>query len=206
MAWVRLTKPRTDKRFRSGMGLLVNVGCGVNGKQGWVNVDSTSLPGVAVVYDCRRRIPLETGSAAAVFTEHLLEHLDYYEEAPVFLRECQRILEPEGVLRIVVPDGRKYLLAYADGGWDQLRSFSPLASNTRGFNTPMEVVNAHFRQGGQHRFSYDFDTLRALLMRCGFEDVRECSFGESQSPLLAIDAADRASESLYVEATIKSSE
>jgi predicted SAM-dependent methyltransferase len=130
-----------------------------------------------------------------------MEHLDYDEEAPMFLAECRRVLEPGGSVRIVVPDGRKYVLAYADGGWDALRSFSPLLEEWHGFRSPMEVVNAHFRQAGQHRFSYDFETLCLLLERSGFEDVRQCAFGESRVAELAIDDAGRASESLYVEAT-----
>lgn len=202
MARVRLTHPRTDPRFRPGMSLLVNIGCGRNGKQGWVNVDSEMAPEVTCIYDCRRRIPLRAGCARAIFTEHLVEHLDYDEEAPVFLAECRRVLQPGGVLRLVVPDGRRYLLAYADGGWDALRDFSPLLEACDGFRTPMEVVNVHFRQGGQHRFSYDFDTLRDLLLRCGFEDVEECGFSQSRLPDLAIDDPGRAGESLYVEATV----
>lgn len=111
------------------------------------------------------------------------------------------MLRPDGVLRVVVPDGRRYLLAYAEGGWAALSAFSPLVDAERfAFSTPMEVVNAHFRQGGQHRFSYDYETLHLLLQRCGFEDIEECSFGESRLGELVIDDAGRASESLYVEA------
>jgi predicted SAM-dependent methyltransferase len=201
MAWVRATHRRTDRRFVAGDAIMLNVGCGRNGKDGWVNVDSATAPGVTCIYDCRRRIPLRTGTAKVLFTEHLVEHLDYAEEAPRFLSECRRVLEPGGVLRIVVPDGRKYLLAYAEGGWGGLMAFSPLlAGEVNGFRTPMEVVNAHFRQAGQHRFSYDFDTMRLMLERSGFGEVRESSYGSSRFDGLAIDDERRSSESLYVEA------
>lgn len=202
MMKVRLTNPRTNRRFAEAKELLVNVGCGDKGKDGWVNVDSSKAPGVDCVYDCRRRIPLASGSARAIFTEHLFEHLDYEEEAPKFLAECGRVLQPGGVLRIVVPDGKKYLMAYADGGWEALRAFSPLVSKgDGGFRTQMEVVNAHFRQAGQHRYSYDYQTLHDLLGRCGFEEIEEQAFGVSSLDKLAIDAVERESESLYVEAT-----
>jgi len=203
MAWIRATHPRTDRRFKNSRDLLVNVGCGASGKENWVNVDIVKEPGVTCVYDCRRRIPLPAGSARALFTEHLVEHLDYYEEAPVFFAECHRVLQPGGVLRVIVPDGRKYLLAY-EGGWDALREFSPLARGDEfALETPMEVVNAHFRQGGQHRFSYDFETLHLLLQRCGFEDILERSYQESRLEELAIDAPWHETESLYVEAIRK---
>lgn len=201
MAWIRMTRPRTDRRFRGSSDLLVNVGCGGSGKEHWVNVDCEKAPGVTCVYDCRRRIPLPTGSARAIFTEHLVEHLDYGEEAPVLFDECHRVLQPGGVLRVVVPDGRKYLLAYAEGGRDALRALSPFVRGDKGGGeTAMEVINTHFRQGGQHHFSYDFETLQLLLQRCGFEDIQERGFGSSRLEELAIDAEGHATESLYVEA------
>lgn len=201
MLWIRLTRPRTDRRFTTGMRLLVNVGCGSHGKAHWINVDSAAASGVTCIYDCRRRIPLRTGSARGIFTEHFVEHLDYEEEAPVFLKECRRVLEPGGVLRVVVPDGRKYLLGYAQGDWEALREFSPLlAAGDGGFQTRMEVVNAHFRQAGQHRYSYDYETLYSLLQRCGFERIDQRAFGKSRLPALAIDEGARSAESLYVEA------
>jgi len=202
MMRARLANPRMDTRFAEAKELLVNVGCGDKGKDGWVNVDSSSAPGVDCVYDCRRRIPLASGSARAIFSEHLLEHLDYEEEAPKFLAECGRVLKPGGVLRLVVPDGKKYLMAYADGGWEAFRAFSPLVSEGgSGFRTQMEIVNAHFRQAGEHRFSYDYETLHHLLARCGFDEIREQAFRESRLDQLAIDAVERESESLYVEGT-----
>lgn len=201
MAWVRLRHPRNDHRFVGASDLLVNVGCGRNGMAGWVNVDSSDAPGVTCIYDCRRRIPLPSRSAKAIFTEHLLEHLDYEEEAPVLLAECRRVLRPGGVIRIVVPDGRKYLTTYLNGGWDEMRSFSPLAANKDpNRQTLMEVVNQHFRQAGQHRFSYDYETLASLLDRSGFHAVAQARFGDSRMKDLAIDSLQRAPESLYVEA------
>jgi len=201
MTWLRLTGRRTDLRFRGASGLLVNVGCGRNGRPGWVNVDSADAPGVTCVYDCRKRIPLPDGVAKAVFTEHLLEHLDYQEEAPVFLAECRRILEPGGVIRVIVPDGRKYLMAYASRDWREMRAFSPLATDREPRTTLMQIVNEHFRQVGQHRYSYDYETLALLLADSGFGAIVEARFGASRMQELAIDSPTRASESLYVEAS-----
>jgi predicted SAM-dependent methyltransferase len=215
MTRLRLTRRGIDARFTDAQDLLVNVGCGPHGLANWVNIDCFPAAGVTCVRDCRIALPLPTGSARGIFTEHFLEHLDYDEEAPRFLAECRRVLKPGGTLRVIVPDGGKYLRAYNDEGWASLRSFSPLidwdaASEDRPmstlreilpFRTKMEVVNFHFRQAGQHRFSYDTETLAGLLAECGFESVRHGTYRDSALPELAIDRDFRAGESLVVEAT-----
>jgi len=111
MIWVRLTRPRRDRRFAGATDLLANLGSGASGKPGSVNVDGSREPGVTCVADLRQTVPLPDGSARAIFTEHLVEHLDYEREVPRFLAECMRVLRPGGVPRVVVPDGEKYLLA-----------------------------------------------------------------------------------------------
>ena len=97
LAWLRLTRRGIDSRFESASDLLVNVGCGPRGLDGWVNIDCVPAPGVTCVRDCRTALPLPSGSARGIFTEHFLEHLDYYEEAPKFLQECRRLLRPGGL-------------------------------------------------------------------------------------------------------------
>ena len=88
--------------------------------------------------------------------------------------------------------------------WDRTCNAVPLSivREVVPFRTRMEVVNFHFRQAGEHRFSYDFETLSRLLEECGFESVVEMPFRKSELPELAIDAEVRAAESLVVEATV----
>jgi predicted SAM-dependent methyltransferase len=199
LAWLRLTRRGIDARFEDGHNLLVNVGCGSLGLDDWVNIDCYPAKGVTCVRDCRTSLPLSDGSARGIFTEHFFEHLDYYDEAPRFLAECRRVLQPGGVLRIIVPDGAKYMRAYFDSGWTAMRTFSPIMSASD-FRTKMEVVNAHFRQGGQHRFSYDYETLSRLLQDNDLTEINERAYRSSSVAELEIDSEERASESLVVEA------
>ena len=189
-------------RFRHARELLVNVGCGPNGLAGWVNIDCGGADGVTLVRDCRKSLALPTDSVRGIFTEHFVEHLDYYDEAPQFFSECLRVLRPHGVIRVIVPDGEKYLNAYCSDGWEQM-SFSPLPrayeSTGSSFRSKMEVVNAHFRQGGQHRFSYDYETLARLLEDVGFVQIEHRAFRSSMLKDLEIDSEVRAAESLVVE-------
>ena len=85
----------------------VNIGCGKNPIQGWINLDVVSHPGV-YFWDCRSGLPFSDGAVAAIYSEHFFEHLDLKSEARPFLRECLRCLQPGGVLRMVVPDAGAY--------------------------------------------------------------------------------------------------
>jgi predicted SAM-dependent methyltransferase len=196
--WVR-------RQYRDRRNLLLNIGCGACGKPGWENVDLCKIPEVNCVYDCRRDLPFADNSAKFIFTEHFFEHIDYAEEAPYFLTECCRVLEPGGVIRIVIPDAEKYMRAYCADGWDEMTRVRPLKADHSDvhygskFQTKMEVVNAVFRQYFEHKYAYDYATLEFLLKRYGFAEVYKMSFGKSLKPELCLDQANRASESLYVE-------
>ncbi len=51
----------------------------------------------------RQGIPFPDRSFDVVYHSHVLEHLSK-SEASKFLKECSRVLRPQGVLRVVVPD------------------------------------------------------------------------------------------------------
>jgi predicted SAM-dependent methyltransferase len=197
---------RVRKSFRDRRNLKVNVGPGMSAKEGWVNIDIFQFPGVNCIYDCRRSLPFADESVAFIFTEHFFEHIEYVEEAPFFLSECHRVLQPNGIIRMIVPDVEKYVRAYCKDGWEDLTEVRPLKPDHTDvhfgsrFQTKMEVLNAVFRQHFEHKFAYDFPTLELSLKRAGFTDIRRQAFGTSLSPDLCIDNPTRVSESLYVEA------
>ncbi len=203
---VRFRSKRRRRRFESMRDILLNVGCGRAGREGWVNLDGTNGDTVNCVWDARRSLPFADRSVRGLFCEHFLEHLEYTREVPLFLNECRRVMQAGAVARFIVPDAGRYLRAYAAGGWDQLAALRPLTGEHRdhwfghAYHTPMELVNVVFRQGVEHQFAWDEDTLRHALSACGFESVKPRRFGESADPRLLIDTPERAGESLYVEA------
>lgn len=200
------TKSHFIRQKHGDRDLLVNLGCGSAGVAGWVNVDGAPDARVNLVYDIRKRVPLPTGSAAGVFCEHFLEHLDFYEEVPRFMSECLRILKAGGTARFIVPDAEKYLMAYSEGGWEKLTAIRPLVGQRKDywfgctFDTRMELINLVFRQGVQHKFAYDWETLAAVLRKAGFATVRRVDYSVGAMKELCLDKAERSSESLYVEA------
>lgn len=201
---VRMRSLDARRRFEGATDLLINLGSGENGRTGWINVDIAARAGVTCVYDCRKQLPFADDSARVIFAEHFFEHLDYTEEVPSFLSECYRVLAPGAVLRIVVPDAEAYIRAYCAGGWDDFSRLRSLSGRhdpwlDTAYNTRMELINAVFRQGYEHKFAWDYETLELVLQKCGFASVTRQAFGHSMLPELCIDNPRRAAESLYVE-------
>lgn len=175
--------------------LRVNLGCGPLPAPGWLNID-----GVAQEADLLQvlgePLALPDESAAMVFSEHVLEHIDFPGPARVFLREAWRILRPAGHFRVIVPDAGRAMMAYASGDTETLRAMSNHGQ------LPIEMVNRLFRESGFHRWAWDFALLDRELKTAGFSSVRHGKFRDSPLPALNIDfdEKERILQSLYVEA------
>jgi len=188
---------RTQRTLRSlpAKDLRLNIGCGPNPLPGWVNVDVARGPGIDVVWDLRYGLPFPAESCAVVFGEHVIEHMPK-EAAEALAREARRVLQPGGVLRLSTPDAGRYLRSYAGD-----REFLNHPNFGSPAETALERVNQMMREGGQHLWAYDAESLLLLLSRAGFSRAVEQEFGRSLHPLMRdIDTEGRAFETLYVEA------
>jgi len=207
LATRRMFTARSVRRsLASQKGCRVNIGCGKNPIQGWINLDVVSYPGV-YFWDCRSGLPFSDAAVAAIYSEHFFEHLDAETEARALLRECLRCLQPKGVLRLVVPDAGAYLRAYS-GPWELLADMRPLDRTADGwrdrwlgevYQTRMQLMNAVFRQKYEHKYAYDAETLVLIVREAGFSDAIVQPFGISIDPKMAPDSKERRTESLYVE-------
>jgi hypothetical protein len=64
------------------------------------------------VHDIRKRLKFESASAEAILAEHVIEHVPFLQGLG-FFRDCVRVLEPGGVLRVAFPDVGRFLLSDA---------------------------------------------------------------------------------------------
>lgn len=97
----------------------LNLGCGFRYHPDWTNVDFNSIGSGVIVHNLSQSIPFTDKSFDVVYHSHLLEHFSK-TNAEYFLRECYRVLRPQGILRVVVPDleqiTRTYLQALEKAG------------------------------------------------------------------------------------------
>lgn len=187
--------------LRQRRDVLANIGCGPFGREGWVNLDLFPAPGVTMRVDCRHGLPFGDGAVRGIHVEHYFEHLEPTAERPRFLAECRRCLQPGGILRIVVPDMRKYIDAYLSDGWGLLDEIGCGGERPQDvFATKIEALNHVFVQDGEHYGGFDAEYLGRTLEQSGFDDIERVAWGEGRFPGGAIDREQHRSYSLYMEA------
>ena len=91
----------------------LNLGCGYRFRSDWTNVDFISTGSDVIAHDLTQRIPFPDRSFDVVYHSHVLEHLPK-SSAKHFIQECYRVLRPQGVLRVVVPDLEQIALCYLE--------------------------------------------------------------------------------------------
>jgi predicted SAM-dependent methyltransferase len=73
-------------------------------KEGWTIVNIENRAGVDVIGSCTDLSMFADGSVSEIYASHVYEHLGYQSELPMAFSEAKRVLEPNGYLRISVPD------------------------------------------------------------------------------------------------------
>jgi predicted SAM-dependent methyltransferase len=167
----------------------LQLGAGGNVHPGWLNTDIVDYKREhEIVYlDARKPFPFPDSSFDFVFSEHMIEHLRYPEGSHC-LRECHRVLRPDGRIRLATPSLNRLARLYGDDLTDLQRRYirwstDSFVEHADGYQ-PGFVLNNFFRSWG-HEFIYDEQTLRQLLEAVGFADIEECPIGESKEPELA---------------------
>ena len=86
-------------------GLSLNLGCGpvFVDSPNWLNLDFS--PATPAVYKANllERLPVGNESASVIYSSHFLEHVPR-DMVPGLLNECLRVLQHDGMLRLVLPD------------------------------------------------------------------------------------------------------
>lgn len=184
------------RRYRNRRQLKLNFGCGENIKPGWINIDLSSRADLQS--DLRKNLPFANGSCECTYSEHFLEHLEYPDDALLFLRENFRVLQSGGVVSFGVPNATTALEDYVRNKAHR-QGFWPFPGHPGWVRTPIDQINFLFRQNyiyliHQHRYAYDFEILQMILKEVGFVDIRQRPFDP------ALDTETRRHGTLYVSA------
>jgi predicted SAM-dependent methyltransferase len=135
---------RKARRSLQGLQLKLNLGCGPNSKPGWLNINLFHS-GADLQLDLRERWPFPDGSVAYIYSEHVFEHFEFYDEVPHILSESLRVLQTEGVFDVGVPDTEWPLRGYGNPDHNYWL-FAPTC-HPNSCETQLDHINYHFRQG-----------------------------------------------------------
>lgn len=217
-----------------------NIGCGLDTAPGYENLDNspsllvqqnpvlraitnilerifarhlyTRFPESVRRHDVNQGLPYASASVEVIYSSHMLEHLPR-RQAEEFLCEAYRVLIPNGILRLALPDlerrAREYLGKLESERERQLNempadefmrsTFLGIEERCR-IRQPISMYRTILAREG-HAWMWDAPTLAVLLQKIGFTDVKERGFRESCNPEVGVlDLDSRKDESFYVEA------
>ena len=165
-----------------------------------------STPSNILVHNLRNGIPFDDGSVDVVYHSHMLEHLDR-ANAELFIREAYRVLRPEGVHRIVVPDleqlASEYLQHleickdtrnaeeiqvhddYVGAMIEQCtRRDAAATAIAPPWRRPIErlMLGDARRRGETHQWMYDEISLEHMLESAGYKTVVRVDYATSRVP------------------------
>ncbi|WP_258552238.1 methyltransferase domain-containing protein [Helicobacter canis] len=90
---------------------LLNFACGSRIHLDWVNIDFSPIDKRVKKVNLLRTLPFADESFDVAYSSHFLEHLTP-QKALQILKEIKRILKPNGIIRIVVPNLQNLASAY----------------------------------------------------------------------------------------------
>ena len=187
------------------------------------------LPSNILVHNLKKGIPYLNNSVDVVYHSHLLEHLDR-SKAKDFLTEIFRVLKPDGIQRIVVPDLYFLCKSYIDSyeKYDLKNEISEKhddfvsaileqsvrkeaygSSQQNIFLRKIEniILGDARKRGETHQWMYDKLNLTNILKEIGFKNIKVKTYCTSDIDNwnnygLDLDKEDREYKpgSLYIEA------
>ncbi|MEH2352520.1 glycosyltransferase [Nostoc sp.] len=159
----------------------LNIGCGHIKFDNWINIDiDKDKKAVDLVCNAAQKLPFDDDSCALIYNEHFLEHLTV-EETIFFLRECYRVLQPGGILRIAMPSLEYVVQKYNSEEWQNQEWLN--WPEFKFIKTRAEMLNISFRWWG-HQWLYDREELNRRLFETGYTNIKDVAWGLSDIPEL----------------------
>lgn len=147
--------------------IKLHVGCGKrNFGQDWIHIDGGSFTHVTD-HDVTLS-GYENASVDLIYSCHLLSYFDR-SEAELLLLLWNKKIVPGGVLRIAVPDFENMYLAVRYNGFTLDDILGPLYGKMR---MNEEII--------YHKTCYDYFSLKALLEKTGFKNVRRYDWRKTE--------------------------
>ena len=141
------------------VGEKLDFGGGNRPRDGYRSVDIIPGENVDYVCDFTKELPMANDSVGAILFHHAFEHISW-RELPSVLKECYRVLEPQGTINIVVPQ---------DAFWYAVNGIKFLL---RMEYSPEKLYGGQENIGNFHKTGFTKTKLKRLLKEAEFMDVK----------------------------------
>ena len=160
--------------------MKINVGCGWECRDGWLNVDNTQkhqrVNYPITFMDATVTWPYEDDKFEAMLSEHMIEHLP--EEKGLFaLKEAYRTLKPGGVARITCPN-RDFFTTLTDNNHPFVVNYCRIIMNNT-IPSAARVVSRTLNEQG-HVWVPTPLMLCRQMQKAGFKDAKKVTYGKSE--------------------------
>ncbi len=176
---------------------LLNLGCGDQYFDGWVNADFFRVrfwvvPKSGWSFDFRYPMKCDDNHWDGIFTEHTIEHLHPLDDYNLF-KELFRTLKPGCWLRISAPGLNKILEDLTEENREEYEL------RHSDYNSRAELIWSLTQNWG-HLSVWDPELLTKFLSDIGFVNISEVQYGQGSDKKIIKELKERKHESLYVEA------
>jgi len=202
--------------------MKLNLGCGFQVVDSWVNVDyylGARLAHVPlfrainrklrffnhdwddriIIHDLTKRFPWRDSSVEVIYTSHFLEHLSRCQGRD-FLEECFRVLKPGAIMRVIVPDLASIVGAYLRGEVRADEFVEKLGALYEVYPNSIKTRLAPFLDY-PHKCMYDPKCLLSIMNETGFIAEVRRPFDSRIEDIEAIELPERTRDAVIVEAT-----
>lgn len=168
----------------------LQIGSGKNKLPGFFNTDLQTGKKVYFL-DAAKKYPFQDGTFNYIFSEHIFEHLTY-EQGKSMLRECYRVLQKDGILRLTMPCLEFLIDLYnnpekpdneAYRAWHSAKFATEMQQDFEGI-IPTAILLSNYMHMWGHQCLYDRPTIHRMLKNAGFHDIKFQPVSVSDDPEL----------------------
>lgn len=207
----------------------INIGCGSNPSEGWLNFDNTPAIKLAnsplkyriaklfgmlkkthienIEWNKKNKIKYADAAKSIPLPPNSVEaiytsHMFEHlsrEGAKSFLYEAKKILKIDGVLRVSIPDLKIYIEKYLINE-DANEFMTGILVESPPINTLKQKIFLFMNGYRHHQWMYDGESLSILFREAGFKNIKICAKGETAiKNSTGLDLFERGRDSVYVE-------
>lgn len=139
--------------------MKLHLGCGKrNFGEEWIHIDASSFPHIK--YNNIVSLPFENNSVDVIYASHVISYFDRQEIIDV-LKEWNRVLKTNGILRLAMPDFESMAKLYVNKNIDLNFFLGPLYGKMVSGDKTI-----------YHKTTYDLNSIRNIVNQCGFTNVK----------------------------------